>query len=146
MIKFNASDKAIDVAKRIAGRTIEIVGARAGHATAIGSRIKMDNNIPTHYQNGTNSTITIRNSNGVSVNVYLTDIALVEETLDELVAEITMMEKSIALIQGKINYLKETGSSLFDETEFKVWNTLQILKTKKTDIEKAKVIAQLINS
>lgn len=146
MIKFNATDKAVDVAKKIVGKTIEIVAARAGHAIGIGTRIKMGSTPLASCQNGSNSTVTVIHPNGAPISVYLTDIAMVEETAEELTAQITVMEKSIALIQSKLSYLKETGSSLFDDTEFKVWNTLQVLKTKKTDIEKAKVIAQLINN
>ena len=46
--------------------------------------------------------------------------------------------------EGNIGLIK--AAEKFDETEFKVWTTLQVLNDKKiSEYEKAKVIAQLIN-
>ena len=57
------------------------------------------------------------------------------------------LNKEKNLIEDKITYLEETGSKEFDETEYKVYQTLKLLNVNNlTDIDKAKLIAQFINN
>jgi len=83
---------------------------------------------------------------GVSYNFSVANVELAVVTVGDLNADIHEAEETIATAKAKIKYLEQSGSQEFDETEFKVWNTLQLLKGKKNDLEKAKAIAALINA
>jgi len=51
----------------------------------------------------------------------------------------------IAETEAKIEFLKETGSEVFNENEFKAYHTLTIIEqSNMSKIEKAKAIASLI--
>ena len=50
-------------------------------------------------------------------------------------------------IQDKLDWMEETGSEKYDETEVKVWSTLKTLDNKKlTTLQKTKAIAELIKN
>lgn len=85
-------------------------------------------------------------ANGQVYSWTLASVEKVMETKIDLEETVRQLTQEIQTIESKLKYLSETKQDTFDETEFKVWNTLQVLKGKKNDIEKAKVIAQLINS
>ena len=77
---------------------------------------------------------------------YVGDYKKMEETQEELLEKVTELEKEVEEIHKKIAWMKAVKAEKFDETEFKVWTTLQVLNDKKiSEYEKAKVIAQLIN-
>jgi hypothetical protein len=84
-------------------------------------------------------------SNGQAYNINLTQVDVLIQTKEQLLEDIKVAETLIAIATSKIKYMEFAGTEEFDENEFKVWNTLQVLKTKKTDFEKAKEIAKLIN-
>ena len=78
--------------------------------------------------------------------IPLTKLNLQELTID-IDNKISELNKEKNLIEDKITYLEETGSKEFDETEYKVYQTLKLLNVNNlTDIDKAKLIAQLINN
>lgn len=83
--------------------------------------------------------------NGAAYNLTLQQIDVLVQNKEQLLEEIRKAELVIAIVTSKIKYMETAGTEEFDENEFKVWNTLQVLKTKKTDFEKAKEIAKLIN-
>lgn len=58
--------------------------------------------------------------------------------------EIKKKTEEIAELQAKLHYLVSNRIDFYDEEQFKVFRTLQILKTKKKDVEKVKIIAELI--
>jgi len=66
-------------------------------------------------------------------------------TIEELENEKASLKTSMDSIQTKIDWLKETGNSEFDENEFKVYATLKLLEKNELSIsEKSKLIASLI--
>lgn len=73
------------------------------------------------------------------------DIAPVATTKAEIEEEVERLKTEITVEEAKLAYMKKTKSKIFDETEFKVWAALQQLNTKKTDIEKARIIAKIIS-
>ena len=55
-----------------------------------------------------------------------------------------LMDK-LNLIDNKIQWIKETGSHVFDENQFRVWQVLTLAENGSlSKIEKAKAIAELI--
>lgn len=80
--------------------------------------------------------------------VYMHEFELVDQTVEQLEAKITRLqeeyEKEVVLITNKVTYLKLTGNTVYDANEFKIWSVLQELKTTTDDVQKAKMIAQII--
>lgn len=69
-----------------------------------------------------------------------------EKDLDRIKSDVAKLEAEYETTKLKIAFIKENQLEEFNEDQFKVYQTLQVLKTKKSDIEKAKLIAQLIKS
>lgn len=88
-------------------------------------------------------------------NIKFTQFSIIEEPLtkEELEKEIESLRKKkkdidgdIQEIKDKINYLKETGNTEYDENEFKAYHTLELLEDPNmTRLEKSKLIARLVN-
>ncbi len=55
-------------------------------------------------------------------------------------------DEECRLLSGRIAYLNATGSVEYDDTEFRVWQVLQEIKTMKDDVSKAKAIASIVNA
>jgi hypothetical protein len=88
----------------------------------------------------------VANGTGQGYNFSVTQLEGATQSKEELTKEIISLEEQIKISKAKLKYMEETKQEIFEETEFKVWNTLQLMKGKKTDLEKAKAIAALINS
>lgn len=136
------------IAAKLRGVEVTICGSRSGHGYGgIGTKLKISS---ATYLGGLGANVQIRLSiNGKVGNggyLFIDELSLSNLDKKGLQEEVDRLEIEIQLTKAKIEYLKATKQEEFDETEFKVWNTLQTLKTKKTDIEKAKIIAELINN
>lgn len=83
-------------------------------------------------------------------NISPTCIKLVNYTIDEMKKELKTLESNFKLaktsIQSQITFCEENGLTEFDEDLFKVLEALKVLDSQSSNIEKAKVIALLINS
>lgn len=91
------------------------------------------------------SYIYVKSDNGYKINVLIQDIVQSAVSKADINANIKELEAEIASYKDKLEWMEETGNEEYDETEVKVWKTLKTLSSKSTDIEKAKVIAKLIN-
>lgn len=81
--------------------------------------------------------------------IAISCIELVSLTIEEMEKQLQQLEKEYQKeskeLTDKIKFCKDSGLESYDENTFKVYQTLSVLKGKKSDIEKAKVIAELIN-
>lgn len=85
------------------------------------------------------------NFSGRTVSVILSDLEPLSRRKEDLQKELVELEKQKQDIQDKLNWIEETGSEEYDETEVKVWTTLKTLDNKKlSPLEKSKLIAKLI--
>lgn len=85
--------------------------------------------------------------------IYWTELAIGSSSIEELKNELEDIKKrakrldeEFAETENKIAFMSANNLEEYDDNQFKVYQTLQVLKGKKTDIEKAKIIASLINS
>jgi hypothetical protein len=70
----------------------------------------------------------------------------IEAKIATLRQEITDKYVLIDELQSKINYMDETGNDMFDENEFKAYQTLTIIeKGNLSKLDKARAIAALLN-
>lgn len=68
------------------------------------------------------------------------------ELKKELVDKTKSIKEQIANLEIRLKFMNENKLDNFDETEFKAYKVLQLLKDKKlSDIERAKLIASLVN-
>ena len=81
--------------------------------------------------------------------VWADEFKRVELTIPEMEKEIKEIydtaDTKITTLKNRVSYMQHTGSREFDETEFKVFSTLQELKKSNDDLAKAKAIAKLIS-
>jgi len=101
------------------------------------------------YRGGTSIQITqIPNSAGYTgrqASIVLSDLSPLSISKEDLQKELLKLEEQKEDIQNKIDWITETGSEEYDETEVKVWTTLKTLDDKKlSPLEKSKLIAKLI--
>jgi hypothetical protein len=68
---------------------------------------------------------------------------LTEETKEDLEELRDSLEDQLDVVDMKLAFLKITKSDVFDPLTFKVWGALQTLDN---DVDRAKVIAGIINS
>jgi hypothetical protein len=98
--------------------------------------------------NGTaNGVVVTDKSKAFEKGTPKTSVERFEEQIAKAKEKIQATKAFIAETEGKITFMKETGSDTFDENEFKAYHTLMIIeKSGMTMIEKAKAIATLISS
>jgi len=80
------------------------------------------------------------------------DFELHEMSVDAINTIIVDIEKSIvkkkneiSMWNSKIDYLKETGGDVYNEDEWKAYQILKTINEGTSDIEKAKLIAKIVN-
>lgn len=79
-------------------------------------------------------------------NVIPADIEHVLQTKEDIEKDLAEVEAQAEMLRLRLKYMKKTKSDTFDEMEFKVFTALQALKTKKSDVEKARLIAEIIKN
>jgi len=85
-------------------------------------------------------------SNQLSKHIPKSSLESFQEQIDKAMEKIEATKSFIAETQAKIDYMKETGSEMFNENEFKAFHTLTIIEqSDMSKIEKAKAIAALIS-
>ncbi len=121
----------------------------------LGDKVRMANDAynANGYSKGDVVVITYKQGNSINViggsynqaiNVPLSALTKSEETIEEIEKEIEEQQFKIDENKSKLDWMQTTGNKVYDELEFKVWNTLKTLNSASTDEQKAKVIAKLI--
>ena len=80
------------------------------------------------------------------INVPVNMIEPATITRAEFEKEIAELNKEIEQKQMVLNWMDESGADAYDPNEFKAFQMLQAIKTESSDMEKAKIIAQLIRN
>lgn len=77
--------------------------------------------------------------------VYEWEMELVCSTMEDLTQEMNVhLEKSESL-RMKIEWMKETGATDFDENEYRVWSAISAMENKDlSKMEKVKLISSLL--
>lgn len=78
---------------------------------------------------------------------YARYFKLVSQTIKDFENDNKELQKQIDENNLKISFMRESGLEEYDDTQIKVYKTLQLLKKKDlNDVEKSKLIAKLINN
>ena len=135
MAKLRASDIKVGGSYKIKTDQYASYGYSAGDVVVV-----------THYSKGSNPTIKHRDNGAAQqIGIYISMLDFYQQTKDQLEKAIDEARVVIAEAENKLKWMQDTGNEEFDEDEYKVWHTLQIIGKKGvSDIDKAKAIAALI--
>ena len=136
----------------ITGKKFKVIQQGGSHNYGPNGTVFTANNSSMVVQATAGSYLTILPNGGLANGIAWTCIQLASPTTrGEMEAEIDYIQKEIdekfseiEELKSKLSFMEENGLEGFDEDQFKVFTVLQTLKTKKSDIEKAKIIAQLV--
>ncbi len=129
------------------GTKIKVIRNSNSHSYPL-DKILIKNNITSGI-----SSVVIVGHNQLNID----DVIFVAETLEDIEMDKLTFEKNyqellkelknkIEELELKILYMKENDVEVFDETEYKTYQTLKILETTKDLKTKSKLIAQLIKN
>jgi hypothetical protein len=126
----------VDTSKNLVGKKVKIVKNTANHNQPIGSIATV-----TSVGGGV-----VRLKELPSWTFYPADLELTPVTREEIEKEISELQAKIKEEQEKLKFMDDNKVEEFDETQFKVFQTLATLDNKELSaLEKSKLIASLIN-
>ena len=123
--------------KLVKGTKVTVTANISGHAYEIGKPYKLW---------GKNANLWILEENGKrgNWNISEDEFQLQATTREEFEKEIEGIEKTLADLNAKVDWMDKNKIVEFDETEYKCWSALKALDSKGTAMDKAKIIAKLI--
>ena len=84
-------------------------------------------------------------SGGSAGWVYDYELVGYGQTREDIIKEIEELQSQVDCLKSKLDWMNEVGVSIYDEDEFKVYETLKTLENGELGIkEKTKLIASLI--
>jgi len=92
--------------------------------------------------------ILIRNINtGQQTWVNVGALERCTQTVEDIENDVKKYEAKVKEAKAKLDWMKKVNADIYDETEFKVFSTLEALDNKNlSSTEKTKIIASLINN
>lgn len=135
------------------GDKFKIISSTDGHNYGlIGTICTSDVNHTFNSKNHSFSGLA-RGKNNIYANQFIL-VSINKEVIQEEIAELKQdiidttkkNKEQIADLEVKLKFMNENKLSEFNETEFKAYKVLQLLKDEKlSDIQRAKLIASLVN-
>lgn len=93
-----------------------------------------------------NNSITVTSAvNGYNFNVMLADLLKPSYTLEEFEKELADLEKHRDETLAKVAWMKDTNSTEYNETEFKIHSVLRTIDGDASEMDKIRAIAKLIS-
>ena len=84
--------------------------------------------------------------NNHNYNKYYTDFTKLDNNKLSIAKKISEKKKEIEALQAKLDFMKESGETTYNENTFKAYQTLKLIDNKKlSNMERAKLISKLIN-
>ena len=125
------------------GQKFKVIGNSNNHNYPMGTILTIKRNIATTFQSFNDIAEEIHGN-----QIQIKDMELVSFNLKEMKESLDVLEKNYLKnkkeLSYKIKFCEENDLDEYDENIFKVLKTLSTLKKNMSDIEKAKIIANLI--
>ena len=119
-------------------------GVQAGtEATINGKSYNSDYSV-SYMRNGSLARMAVT-SGYLSVSTPKSTVEKLQEQINAAKEKIAKTNQFIAETQAKISFIEETGSEVFEENEYKAYQTLTLIENSEmSKIDKARAIAALI--
>ncbi len=124
------------------GKVYEVISRTSGHNVPIGSKVTILQRSGGGVAYGGTWTTKEFPAYGV---IYGNDLKESSVTPADIKKDIKEKQEEIDDLKLKLKFIEENGLEEYDENVFKSFKVLQLLSTSKSDIEKAKIIAELIH-
>ncbi len=143
-LKKNKLNKTDDIKKYLVGKRVKILTQSGGHN--YGSNGKYFTISKDASFGSMSMSYGIDNkSNNISYDQL--DIENnIDDEIKNVKEQISSLEKELKALNDKKTFMTKNKLTEWDQNQFKVYQTLQLLKSKKSDIDKAKIIAELIKN
>lgn len=133
-------------------KKVKVIGNVSGHGFVIGSEITITGVGGVYPAASYGTLYSAKDSRGFVYNVYESDISPfgltkddIEKTIVNLKSEISELNDKISYWEDSIKFMDENSLKQFDEMEFKSYRVLKTINEKTSDLEKAQIIAKIIN-
>jgi len=95
---------------------------------------------------GYNLTVFISGAAGSTKTIYTDYCKAAIVTIEDFEEQVETLESEITIAKAKVKWMKANKVDEYDETQFKIWNTMQIVKDEKDEMKAAKLIAELFKA
>lgn len=124
------------------GKVYQVVSRKSWHCIPINAKVTINTRYSTSSTNGGSWYTKEYPAGGY---VFGTDLIEVLVNKEDIKKDIKEKQEEINDLKLKLKFIEENGLEEYDENVFKSFKVLQLLSTSKSDIEKAKIIAELIH-
>lgn len=134
--------------KSLNGKKVKIIGNTTTHQFKIGEFVTIvnDGGMGGHPYN-----LTAQGEGGMTYNIghkdfmYKFGLEQIQEQIDEIEAKREEINDQMKYWLEAKAFLENTGSKEFEETEYKAYQVLKTIDSDTSDIDKAKLIAKIVN-
>jgi len=92
---------------------------------------------------GHNLSVYRTGESGQTISLYTDYIVAGQATVEDFENKVKELETEIRIVKSKVKWMSENSVEKYDELQFKIWNTLQIVKDEKDSVKAAKLISEL---
>lgn len=128
------------------GKIVKIVDNTANHGFAIGSEVKI-----LSEQNNCGQRMFQARKGRNTFNLFEADFVLTNQTVADMLETIEIAKKKkseidaeILDLEESIKFMQENNLEIFNEMEFKTYQVLKTINENTSDLEKARMIAKII--
>ena len=147
----NINQKQTNIMENLNGKKVKVIGNTSNHGFPIGGEVTILQCIggcPTLW----NATGIATNGCVCTYNIYEADFTNpkmnkedINKTIDELKEKLSEVQDKISYWDETLQFMDENSLTEFNDTEFKSYRVLKTINQDTTDMEKAKLIAKIIN-
>ena len=138
--------------KTLIGKTVKIIDNTTNHQFKIGELVKVINEVGCgQYEYPYNLTVQgfndgLFSTSGIGPNDFLYELNVeqIQEQIDEITEQKNELDTQINFWVDALTYMKKTGVDNYNDVEYKVYKVLQTINDDTSDIEKAKIIAKIV--
>jgi len=131
---------------KLTGKKVKIVANMANHCFPMGTIVTITGVAGGGYYNA-------KDDKGRGYQIATSDFMIAPQTVDEIKKTMKGLASDIGKIQDEMSYWEDVLSYMgendlaeFDEMEFKTYSVIKTINKDMSDMEKAKIIAKIINT
>lgn len=136
--------------KTLNGKKVKITGNTTNHTFKIGQMVEIVNDGGCGAYGRPYNLVAKALDSQLQYTIGHNDFAYefseadINEEISKLTKQKIELDTEIKFWEDALSYMKETGVATYDEMEFKAYQVLQTINEDTSDIEKAKIIAKIV--